>query len=116
MTKQQTSAHSVTPGPDWTDIATTIRAIESTHSATLVLSVKADGSLFSGSVSVELVASIPQLVGPGQLRRFSLYSVWPSVKSKTFEGLVYRMLLELDHRIGNEAYKQAPLPFSPPVE
>lgn len=100
-------------GPDWTDIATTLRAVESTHSATLVLQIKADGALYSGSVSVEVVATTPQLIGPGQPRRFSLYSVWPSVKSKTLEGLVYQMLLKMDHKLGDEAYTQAQLPLPP---
>lgn len=103
-----------TLGPDWMDIATTLRAIESTHSATLVLNVRADGSLFSGSVAVEVVATTPRLIGPGLPLRLSLYSVWPSVRSKTFEGLVYQMLLRMDSRLSNESYEQAPLPGFPP--
>jgi hypothetical protein len=104
-----------TRGPDWMDIATTIRAIESTHSATLVLNVKADGALYAGSVSVEVVATLPVMVGPGQPLRLSMYSVWPSRRAKTLEGLVYQLLLKIDHRIGEEVYKQAPLPGFPPA-
>ena len=105
-----------THGPDWTDIATTIRAIENTHSATLVLQLKADGSLFAGSVSVEVVATTPRLTGPGLPQRLSLWSVWPSRKAKTMEGLIYQMLLRMDHRLSNEVYKQATLPGLPPAE
>jgi len=105
-----------TLGPDWTDIGTTLRAIESTHSATLVLQVKADGSLYSGSVVVELLATSPRLIGAGLPLRLSLYSVWPSARAKTIEGLIYQMLLRMDHRLGSETYKQEPLPGFPPAD
>lgn len=106
-----------TRGPDWTDIATTLRAIESTHSATLVLRILAEGGLYAGSVAVEVLATSPRLVSPAVPLRLRLYSVWPSVKAKTMEGLIYRMLLEMDHRLGSETYTQAPLPgFPPPVK
>lgn len=104
-----------TRGPDWTDIATTLRAIESTHSATLVLNVFAEGSLFAGSVAVEVVATCPVLIGPAQPLRLRIYSVWPSAKSRSFEGLVYRLLLEMDNKLSKEAYKQATLPGFPPA-
>jgi hypothetical protein len=100
----------MTRGPDWTDIATTLRAIESTHSATLRLNVWADGSLYGGSVAVEIVATTPTLIGPALPLRLSLHSVWPSRRAKTFEGLVYQMLLRMDHRLSSEVYKQEPLP------
>jgi hypothetical protein len=105
-----------TRGPDWTDIGQTLRAIESTHSATLVLRIWADGSLYAGSVAVEIVATTPTLIGPAQPLRLSLHSVWPSRKAKTLEGLLYGLLLEMDYRLSNTVYKQAALPGFPPAE
>ena len=113
---KRTADHLPTRGPDWTDIATTIRAVESTHSCTLVLRVFAEGSLYAGSVGVELTATLPHLIGPALPQRLSLYSVWPSAKAKTFEGLVYGLLLRMDHRLGEETYTQSQLPGFPPPE
>jgi len=96
-----------TVGPDWSDIAQTIRVIETTHSATLECRVKTDGARFAGSVVVEVKATLPKLIGPARPYTLLLYSVWPSVKAKTFEGLLYGLLLQMDHRLGAEAYKQA---------
>jgi hypothetical protein len=96
-----------TAGPDWVDIGQTMREIEITHSATLELQIKTDGARFAGSVAVVVKATLPRLIGPALPFTLSLYSVWPSVKSKTLEGLVYQLLLQMDHRLGAEAYKQA---------
>lgn len=102
-----------TTGPDWNDLGTVMRALEHTHSATLVLKVETDGSSYSGSVRVVAEATIPRLIGPAQCQRFSRSSVWPSNRAKTFEGLVYGLLLALDHKIGTEGYEQAQMTFSP---
>ena len=36
--------------------------------------------------------------------------VFPSVRHQTIEGLIYRLLLELDNKLGSDAWKQTDLP------
>lgn len=102
-------------GPDWTDVGTMLRAVESTHSATLELKLKADGAIYSGSVAVELKATLPRLVAPGRPLSYTLYSAFPTHRAKTMEGLILFLIYQMDHKLGNEAYKQAEMTLSPPA-
>lgn len=71
-----------------------------------------DGAGCPGGVAVVLEAGRPILIGKARPYTLSLYSLWPSLKAKTFEGLIYQMLLRIDYRLSNDSYEQAPLPVS----
>lgn len=103
-------------GPDWNDVGMLLRAVESTHSATLELKLRAGGAKYSGSVYVELKVTLPRLIAPGQPWSFTLCSEYPSNRAKTMQGLCFFLIYQADHKIGQQGYKQAELPLSPPFE
>jgi hypothetical protein len=110
------SGSTTTAGPSWTDIAALMREIEAIHSCTLVLNVKPDGSRFGGSVAVECKVARPVLVGLARAYSLTTHSLWPSQTAKSFEGLVYGLLLHTDHRLATGSYEQATMTFPPADE
>jgi hypothetical protein len=100
-------------GAEMADVATSMREVERTHQATLAFSIVTGGGRFSSAVTVELCATLPRMVAPGRLLKFSLLSEFPSASHKTLDGLLYSLVLQMDYKISREAYRQAPLGLPP---
>lgn len=100
-----------TNGPDWTDVAMLVRAMESYHGASLSLVMLSDGSSASSTLRINVVLSRPALPGT-QAPAVGLTTVWPNRQNRTMEGCVFRLLHELDAKAGRELWGQAPLLLS----
>lgn len=93
-------------GPSWADISLTIQHLHATHGLTVSVVVSSTGSNFTGACSVMIKAVAPVLVGPGRVWEAENTAEFPSHRHKTLEGLVYRLLLEMDLHASNTLYKQ----------
>lgn len=98
---------------EWQEVARLVSSIGHTHSATLRFEVGLAAGGYTGFVSVELKASVPQLIGPGRHLSLSLSSHYPHQKHSTLPSLFCEMLRQMDQRIGQEAYRQTNLWTSP---
>lgn len=111
MTKRVNGPDLPNEGPSWLDVGQYMREVEKTHNATLFLTISTDGRNYVGTVFLEIKAYVPILEDPGKCRTRSIIERFPSNKHKTLEGLALYVLYQLDHKLGSEVYKQAPLPF-----
>jgi hypothetical protein len=100
--------------PDWTDIFTTMRAIEQLHSVTVFITMTAgvyDGP--SGFTTLAArkeeklgeasVLGAPVIVSSGE---------WPCRTHKDFAACLYAALLEMDAQLSSKLWKQMQMPFT----
>lgn len=94
-------------GPDGIDIATMIREMQALHvGSTVKVEIMSDGAMYAGSSRIRAYAMSPQLVGPGQCWKGEVLAVWPNNQSRTLEGAIFKLLHELDAKMGRELWKQ----------
>lgn len=93
-------------GPDWTDIGIYLMELEKLHQCecTLLMSRATTGASCAVLVTVHVVSSAPS-EGLTQ-REMALKHTWPTAKHKTMEGLIFRLLHELDATLSREWWKQ----------
>lgn len=94
-------------GPDWTDIGIYLGELEALHrgECTLIISRATTGDSSAVLVTVHVMSNEP---GPGlKPRELALKHTWPTARSKTFEGLIFRLLHELDATLSREWWKQS---------
>ena len=96
-------------GPDWTDVAVMMSALESLHGCRVGLTVLTDTALPDGQLSTCLSAQFDVLPS-GQLPPvIQAMSAYPCKDCSSFAAHVYGGLYKLDFAIG-EAYQQRFLP------
>jgi hypothetical protein len=99
-----------TNGPDWTDVAMLMNAIQGVHSCRVELFVTAATAGHNGGLSLEMVAVFDVLPQSELPRRVSVKSNWPTARAGTISGLAYSLVLDLDYAIG-KAYEQMGIPL-----
>lgn len=99
----------------WQSVSDLLQKVTNTHSASLELVLKTDGSGYKSFVAVEIRSTVPLLTGPGLPLRLSLQSHYPHQKHASFSSLCLELIRRMDKRIGEEAYRQRELPLDPPV-
>jgi len=98
-----------TSGPDWTDVATLMSALEILHGCRVGLTVITDGEGQNGQLSIALTATMDVLPS-GQLQPIhQVLSTWPCKDCTSLAQHVFGGLYRLDFVIG-EAYQQRFLP------
>ena len=97
-------------GPDWTDIAMTLRELEKLHQVWISLRVLNGGSRHSNGLRIIAAAFTNVLVVQGETGIVTQVGEWPNKDTASLEGTVYRLLLELDHKLSATVWEQAKLP------
>lgn len=97
-------------GPDWMDWGTLGATIRSTHSVSLAVSIEPRMTGSTPIIKVACAASWPDVSKPHMLSVVSVEAVFPSVNHATLDGLIYRLLWELDRDLSD---RYEPLPMFP---
>lgn len=103
------------PGPDWTDVMITMKAIEVLHSVSLALTITPtafDGpsgfiTLSARKVTPHGEASVlgePIITSCGE---------WPCRDHKELTACVYAALLTFDYQLSSKVWEQKKLAFTP---
>jgi hypothetical protein len=98
-------------GLDWTDIRMSMMELELAHRCVVSVVTSPAGTVVSGKMSVVAYA---YQTAEGHLNGAPYVAVsgeFPHSGYKTLEGLVYRLLLDLDREIALGWYAQSELPF-----
>ncbi len=85
-----------------------MQAVEGTHTCHVEFHVRTHTKGVGGSIHIECVATFDLLPGSDLPRRVSVEHIWPSKAVRTFEGLCYNLLWQLDYAV-QKAYEQMPL-------
>lgn len=94
---------------DWTDVAMMTGALEALHTCRVEWTVTARGQGHNGGLHVTMDGVFSVLPGSDLPKRVGVTGDWPSGYARSFEGLVYNLLWQLDYAIGR-AYEQMELP------
>lgn len=101
-------------GPDWTDIFTTIHAMEALHSVTVFITMTA--GVFDGpSGYITLAARKEDKVGEASVLGAPVIvscGEWPCPNHKDFAACLYAALLEMDGQLSSKLWQQMQLPFT----
>jgi len=92
-------------GPEMSDIATMMGALEGVHSCRVEFRYTTLGQAHNGITHIECSATFATLPQSDLPRVVTVVADWPSGKARTFEGLLYNLLWQLDYAIG-QAYEQ----------
>lgn len=84
-------------GPDATDISALLSALEGMHEVTVSLTISHAGVAGGGGLSVVAIATSRKALSSGVMRSVSRRHHFPNANSKTLEGTLYRLLMELDY-------------------
>jgi hypothetical protein len=95
-------------GIGMTDVAAMAKAVEAMHSCRVEFIVRTRGTGVDGSLDIECIASFVVLPGSDLPRVVGVQHHWPSKAARTFDGLLYNLLWQLDYAI-QKAYEQMPL-------
>jgi hypothetical protein len=96
-------------GPDWTDVAMMVSALESLHGCRIGLTVLTDEQAHAGRLSIALTAQFAVLPS-GQLPPvIQVLSAYPCQECSSLASHTYGGLYKLDFAIG-DAYQQRFLP------
>ena len=95
-------------GVGMTDVAAMMKAIEAMHTCRVEFVVRTAGKGVDGSMLIACVASFDVLPGSDLPKRVDVEHTWPSKAARTFDGLCYNLLWQLDYAI-QKAYEQMPL-------
>lgn len=98
-----------TTGPDWTDVATMMSALESLHDCRVGLTVTTGGQGHNGKLITSLLATFNVLPGTQLAETVMVETTFPCVHCREMAQHVYAGLYKLDFAIG-EAYQQRFLP------
>jgi len=98
-------------GPDWTDILSTLKSLEETHKCAVVIHLWPATARVGGGLLVTVSVHQPE----GMIERFTdgpaVWDNFPNRTSRTMEGLLTRLLLELDYKCSKEIWSQKELPL-----
>lgn len=97
-------------GPDWTDVLMMARAMETLHECRIRLAVTPAMLGHNGSGVVEISAAWDRLKESRMPSNVVVQSTWPTARNLPIEGVVYKLLWELDYRI-SEIYEQQKIPL-----
>jgi hypothetical protein len=96
-------------GPDWTDVALAMKAVERIHACTLYVHLTSDSYSESPGFQITCVAigmePSPDLVP----RSAGVRKLWPNPSHSTLEGTVFALVYDLDHVLGATWYVQRTL-------
>lgn len=92
-------------GPDWTDVALTMSALQQVHECRVELTVTTAGVGGSGGYVLRAIARFDTLPGSDAPKEVYGVATWPNAHLAEMPATAYRLLLELDHNIGR-AYRQ----------
>lgn len=95
---------------DWTDWATLATAIRTTHSVAVSLVLEPNASTITPTCKVAAYASWPDVSAPELMQVLSVEGVYPTVNHATLDGLIYRLLWELERELCD---RYEPLPMFP---
>jgi hypothetical protein len=96
-------------GPEWTDILTSMAELERAHDCIVSLDMRLAGTIASPQLYITAYAFSGVMVSLSGAPYVAVQGVWPHHGWKTFEGLVYKLMLELDHEISAGWYQQEKL-------
>lgn len=96
-------------GPDVMDVSACAAAIQSLHKVDVSLLMSPDGDFGEGGLSVVAVAVARETTSLGRPRSVSRKRHYPSNDAATLEGLLFRLLHELDNDCGS-MWQQESLP------
>lgn len=92
-------------GVGMTDVGAMMRAIEAMHTCRVEFRVRTRSLQPGGSIDVECEASFDVLPGSDLPKVVGVQHSWPSSAARTFDGLCYNLLWQLDYAI-QQAYEQ----------
>jgi hypothetical protein len=95
-------------GIGMTDVAAMMKAVEAMHTCRVEFRVQTAGKGVDGSMNIDCVASFDVLPGSDLPKVVQVGHAWPSNAARTFDGLCYNLLWQLDYAI-QKAYEQMPL-------
>jgi len=97
-------------GPDWTDIARTLRELERLHTVWISLRILSAGLRNSNGLRI-VVSAFTNVLGANQdTGVVSLLVEWPNLSNATLEGAAYSLLIQLDHKLSEKLWEQSGLP------
>ena len=96
-------------GPDWIDVESMLRAIDTLHECKTGILISAQGIGGGTGLGVSLLSSFDALPGSNQVTTVESFSVWPCAICKEFAGHVMEGLYKHDHQI-QLAYENKQLP------
>ena len=88
-----------TNGPDWTDIAVGMAAVQDLYKVNLALVILADGSPVGVPLVIGMSAQWPQLSLWDDLAMCAAHAEWPNKTQATMEGTVFGVLYKLEEEI-----------------
>jgi len=97
-------------GPGWTEILTYLVALDTLHGSTSWLDMSSAGSKHGTAWRVSVVSVFPAVSGAGRVKKVVSNVTWPNVDSADLASAIYKLVLEHDYRISEEAYVQQTLP------
>lgn len=95
-------------GPDWMDVIGAMNALSALHSGRVEVNVRLAGVGLATSVEVQAIMQFEALPNSELPKQVEITKEYPDRESRTYAGFVFKLLYELDHKIG-EAYRCAPL-------
>lgn len=101
-------------GPDWVDVAISMREIEHLHGVLLTFTLGLgvfDGPSMLGTIAALRCPSEGNIMGEPIL---ALGVEFPCKDHKTLESCVYHGLYEIDYLLARKVWKQLSLPFTAP--
>jgi hypothetical protein len=99
-------------GPDWTDIARTLREVERLHAVWVSLRILNAGLQNSNGLRIVCSAFTNVLGATRDTGVVSLMVEWPNSSNATLEGAAYALLIQLDARLSDELWAQGKLPLA----
>jgi hypothetical protein len=97
-------------GPDWTDIARTLREVERLHAVWVSVRILNAGLRNSNGLRIVCSAFTNVLGSQQDTGVVSLMVEWPNLSNATLEGAVYSLLVQLDYKLGESNWVQTELP------
>lgn len=99
-------------GPDWTDIARTLRELERLHTVWVSVRILNAGLRHSNGLRIVCSAFTNVLGTTQDTGVVSLMVEWPNLSNATLEGAVYSLLIQLDHKLSEKLWEQGKLPLA----
>lgn len=93
-------------GPDWTDVASGLRAIQDLNGCTASLMVLPSGGLNVGSLDISLMATKPAPTGGEPPISIVLSATWPNRLGYSVEMCCMKLIYQVDKTILDEWYTQ----------
>lgn len=97
---------SVENGPDWLDIRSYMKAIEHHHECFITTMLSAVGRSDGATIQVTVAASWVDVGAVNGMGSAAITSQFPNREHKTLEGLVMKLLYQLDHDMTSRRWKQ----------